>query len=60
MRTSGKCADEVSHQRGYLIRGGIQGEMTSVENVNLSVRHIPAIGFRLREIELEIIFAPDH
>jgi hypothetical protein len=32
--------------------------MTGVENVNLSVRHVPAIGFRLREIEQEVILAP--
>jgi hypothetical protein len=34
--------------------------MTGVENVNLSVRHIVAIGLRLREIEREVLLAPDH
>jgi len=34
--------------------------MTGVENVNLSARHVPAIGLRLRELEREVILAPDH
>src|SRR5580700_638100 len=34
--------------------------MTGVENVNLSLRYIPAIGFRLREVERKIILAPDY
>jgi hypothetical protein len=34
--------------------------MTGVEKVNLSVRHIVAIGLRLREIEREVLLAPDH
>src|SRR6202162_4085915 len=34
--------------------------MTGVENVNLSVRHVPAIGFRLQEVEREVILTPDH
>ena len=34
--------------------------MTGVEKVNLSVRHIVAIGVRLREIEREVLLAPHH
>src|ERR1700674_4428142 len=34
--------------------------MTGVENVNFSLRHIPAISFRLREFEREVILTPDH
>ena len=34
--------------------------MTGVEKVNLSVRHIVAIGLRLREIEREVLLAPHH
>jgi len=34
--------------------------MTGVEKVNLSVRHIVAIGLRFREIEREVLLAPDH
>jgi hypothetical protein len=34
--------------------------MTGVDNVNLSVRHIPAICFRLREVEREVILTPNH
>jgi hypothetical protein len=31
-----------------------------VENVNLRLRDIQAISFRLREIEREVMFAPNH
>src|SRR5258708_3747960 len=34
--------------------------MTSVEYVNPSARHISPIVFRLRQLEREIVFAPDH
>src|SRR5262245_6166989 len=34
--------------------------MTGVEHVNLSVRHILAIGFRLRELERAIVSTPEH
>jgi len=34
--------------------------VTGVENVNLSIRNIPAIGFRFREVERRIILTPDH
>src|SRR5207253_652375 len=34
--------------------------MTGVEHVNLSVRYVPAIGLRLREVEREVILPPDH
>src|ERR1700686_341133 len=34
--------------------------MTSVENVNFSLRYIPAIGVRLRKVEGEVILPPDH
>jgi hypothetical protein len=46
--------DKTSDQCGDLICSRVQCEITGVENVNLGVRHIPAIGFRLREVEREV------
>src|SRR5580704_16346 len=34
--------------------------MTSIENVNSSVRHVLAVAFRFAEVEREIMLAPDH
>jgi hypothetical protein len=34
--------------------------VSCVENVNFSVRYIPAIDLGLREFEREVIFAPNH
>src|SRR5438105_4682428 len=34
--------------------------MTGVEHMHLSARHIPAIRFRLCELERAVILAPDH
>ncbi len=34
--------------------------MTGVENVNFSVRNVPAIGFWFRKVERKVILAPDH
>ena len=39
--------DKASDQCGDLIRRRVQREMTGIENVNFSLRHVPAIGFRL-------------
>jgi hypothetical protein len=33
--------------------------MSGVENVNLSLRHIPAIGLRFRKLEGQVVFAPE-
>src|SRR6266481_3998338 len=51
---------ELTYKRRNFIRSGIKSEVSCIENVNLSVRYIPAIGFRLREFEREVIFAPNH
>src|ERR1700680_3153011 len=51
---------ELIYQRRNFIRFGIKSEVSCVENVNLSVRYIPAIGLTLREFELEVILAPNH
>ena len=51
---------EVAYQSRDFIGSRIQRKMTAVHNVNLSVRDILAIRFRLRGIERGFIFAPDH
>src|SRR6266403_4398880 len=51
---------ELIHKCHNFIRFGIKTKVSCVENVNLSVRYIPAIGLRLREFEGEVIFAPNH
>src|SRR5260370_11506877 len=35
-------------------------EVSCVDNVNLSVRYIPLIGFRLRNVECGVVLAPTH
>src|SRR5260370_29791101 len=59
-RCGARRSDKASDQCGDFIRRRVQCEMTGVENVNLSVPHIVAIGLRLREIEREVILPPDH
>src|SRR6266853_5131102 len=51
---------ELIHKRRNFICFGIKSEVSCVENVNLSVWYIPAIGLRLRGFEREVIFAPNH
>jgi hypothetical protein len=43
-----------------LIRCGIEREMARIEHVDFCLRHVAAIGFRLRELEGEVILTPDH
>src|SRR5216117_2958503 len=52
--------EKIANQFRDLIRGGIEREMTSVEYVDPSARHISSIRLRLRQLEREIVFAPDH
>ena len=51
---------ELTYKRRNFICFGIKSEMSCVENVNLSVRYIPAIGFRFRKVEREIVLTPNH
>src|SRR5260370_42502961 len=51
---------ELIYKRRNFIRFGIKSEVSCVENVNLSVRYIAAIGLRLRQVEREVILAPNH
>src|SRR5882762_892186 len=51
---------ELTHKRRNLICFGIKREVSSVDNVNLSVRYVPAIGFRLRNVERRVILTPNH
>lgn len=50
-------ACKAPYQDGNLIRGGVQGEMTAVEDMDLGGRHIPAVGLRLGGGEREFIGA---
>src|ERR1700751_1890338 len=43
-----------------LIRCGIEREMPSIDDVHFGLRHVAAIGFRLRGVEREFILTPDH
>ena len=52
--------DDANNQFRDLIRRGIEREVTSVENVDPSARHISPIRLRLRQLEREIVFAPDY
>src|SRR6266481_2409296 len=51
---------ELTYKHRNFIRFGIKSEVSSVENVNLSVRYVPAIGFRLRKVECGVILTPNH
>src|SRR5216684_5814892 len=51
---------EPIYKRRNFIRFGIKREVSCVENVNLSVRYIAAIGLGLREFKREVILAPNH
>src|SRR6266478_2164800 len=51
---------ELIYKRRNFIRFRIKSEVPCVENVNLSVRHIAAIGLGLREFEREVVLPPDH
>src|SRR6266436_3241344 len=51
---------ELTYKHRNFIRFGIKSEVSSVENVNLSVRYVPAIGFRLRNVERRVILTPNH
>ena len=55
---SARCIEKVTDQCGDLIRGRVQREVASVKDVDFGLRHIPAIGFRLRDIERGIMLAP--
>ena len=46
-----RCTEKVADQYGDLIRARVQCEVASVKNVDFGLRHIPSIGFRLRDIE---------
>ena len=53
-----RCTEKVADQPGDLIRGRVQCEVAGVKDVDLGLGHIPAIGFRLRDIERGIMLAP--
>src|SRR5450432_16291 len=51
---------ELTYQRCNIICFGIKSEVSGVENMNLSVRHIQPVPLRLAEIKRQIVLAPDH
>src|SRR6476661_108160 len=51
---------ELTYERRNFICSGIKSEVPCVDNVNLSVRYIPAISLRLRKVEGRVILAPNH
>ena len=50
---------EPTYQRRDLIGFGIKREVSGVEYVDLRVRYVLAVAFRLSEIEREIVPAPE-
>ena len=50
---------EVTNELRNLICGGVEREMTSIEDVDIGFRHIFAVTFRFSEIEREIVLTPD-
>jgi len=55
MRVDHEALDE---QRN-LIRCGIEREMTRIEDVEFSLRHVAAMGFRFRKLETQAVFPPE-
>ena len=51
---------ELTYQRRNLICFGIKREVSCVEYVDLRVRYVLAVAFRLAEIEREVVLAPEH
>src|SRR4029077_3483450 len=51
--------DEASDQGCDFIRGRVEREMPGIEDVDLGFWDIAAVGFRLREVEREVVLAPD-
>src|ERR1700730_17182104 len=51
---------QVIHKCRNFFRFGIKSEVSCIENVNLRLRYVPAIGLRLRQVEREVILAPNH
>src|ERR1700674_287714 len=52
------AAHEVPDDLRNLIRCGIEREMTRIEDVDLGLRHVAAIGLGLRELERLVVLAP--
>jgi len=51
--------DEFTDKLRNLIRGCVECEMTAIDNLDLSVGHIPAVGFGLRGVERRFIHIED-
>ena len=51
---------ELTYQSRNLLCFGIKREVSCVEYVDLRVRYVLAVAFRLAQIEREIVLAPEH
>jgi hypothetical protein len=55
----GSISDEASHQGGDLVCRRVEREMTRIEDMHQSIRHIPPVRLRLRPVEGQIVLAPN-
>src|ERR1700741_4890172 len=50
---------KLAYQRCNFIGFGVEREVSCFESVNLRVRYVFAVAFRLAEVEREIVLAPE-
>jgi hypothetical protein len=55
----GVNGDKASHQTGDLVCRRVEREMTRIEDMHHSIRHIPPVRLRLRPVEGQIVLAPN-
>src|SRR5579862_10009213 len=51
---------ELIDERGNFIRGRVEGEMTPIDNVDVSIGYISPVGFRLGGVKRCLVLAPNH
>src|SRR5260370_18037693 len=51
---------EVADELRDPIRLGIEREMTRIEDVDFGGRHVAAIGLGFRQLERQVVLAPEH
>jgi len=59
LRSSSPLLHEAPDELRDLIRSGIEREMTGIEDVDFSLRHVAAISLRFRKLEGQVVFAPE-
>src|ERR1700680_2173179 len=55
---SGPLLHEAPDELRNLIRCGIEREMARIEDMDFGLRHVAAIGLRLRKLERQVVLAP--